>query len=163
MTAALLVSSLAVFAVGCSGNSGSPGPTTVAGSGSLGPPGGTLTATAGSEDLGTQVYVQPNALQSYFFFSLLPASFPSPAGFAAAGPGVTIYPSGTTFASPAIVTLPVVLPSGSTIKDVVVIQIGPTGTVSILTPQSASDGSPATVTVSVSTLGTFEAIVPAPL
>jgi Cys-rich repeat protein len=86
---------------------------------SIGPSGGTITVAASddAEIAGTSIVIPPHALASTTTISIgvsaVPVAAKAPSGSLSAGPSVDFEPSGTTFAVPVVVTLPVTMPSGA--------------------------------------------------
>lgn len=137
----------------CSSSSPSPSSPT---SGTVGTGGG---AVSGSGPLaGSQVTVPAGALSGPTAITLQQGSPISQSGFQAAGPAVACGPAGTAFAIPVSVTVPVTVPAGQSMANVVVLKRD-AGGVTALNPTSR-DATAGTVTVQTASFSDFQAQVP---
>lgn len=142
---------------GCGGGGSGGGGGGGATSQQVGPSGGTV----GSPGAG-QAVVAAGALASTATITIQPGTQVVAGAYQTAGPALQFGPNGTQFATPTLVTIPVTVPAGKTIADIVVLKRDDaTNVVTVLIPTSR-DAVASTVTVSTSSFSTFQGATPLP-
>jgi hypothetical protein len=123
----------------------------------IGPPGGSWLVETGP-DTGFAFSVPAGALAAYTSLAPRPGTSVTKAGYLSTGVPIAV-PDGVAFTLPVTVTVPVIVPAGKTIADLVVLQRDDgTGVVTVVTPVSRDAGA-STVTVLVSSFSTFQGAV----
>lgn len=112
-------------------------------SASIGPSGGTLSVTtAESASLaGTSITIPPGALTAAVTITISASAVAvAQPGDLAAGPVVDFGPDGTVFAIPALLTIPVIIPSGESPSDLIIEAVEASGAAQAIAVDSQSSG-----------------------